>query len=98
MNEIFVEVDGFERYKVGSLGNIRSLITGKILKPYKHPNGLMTVNLCDSYGEKYQKQIHHLVADAFLPNPDNYFFIRHKDGDRSNNCVDNLEWCSTNKE
>ena len=44
-------------------------------------------------GKRYLKYIHRLVAEAFIPNPNNYKEVNHIDSDPSNNCVENLEWC-----
>ena len=45
-------------------------------------------------GKRIDKKIHRLVAEAFIPNPNNYPFINHKDENKANNYVDNLEWCT----
>ena len=45
-------------------------------------------------GKRYSKQVHRLVAEAFLPNPDGLPIINHKDETRTNSCVENLEWCT----
>lgn len=73
-------------------------IRGKILKPYqtgktaKNNDGYLTVNL-----SKKQHKVHRLVAEAFLENPHKLEQINHIDGDKTNNRVDNLEWCSPQK-
>lgn len=66
----------------------------KILKPnYSKSNGYYDVNLCFQGLNKYY-DIHRLVAKAFIPNPDNLPQVNHIDGDKHNNCVENLEWCT----
>lgn len=77
----------FENYEVSSYGRVRNKKTGTIRKNYKRPNGYI---FFDCSGR--QLGVHRIVAFAFLPNPDNLPFINHKDGNPSNNHVDNLEW------
>lgn len=98
MEEIWRDIDGYEGlYKVSNLGNIKSLNyrrTGKeeILKAEIN-NGYLYVIL---YKERKIKLylVHRLVAIAFIPNPYNLPEINHKDEDRTNNIVSNLEWCN----
>lgn len=95
MNEIYKDIAGFEdKYEVSSLGNVRNKITGRLLKPGRTNRGYLFVNLCKDGISKF-KSIHRLVAQAFLPNPDNKPQINHKDKNRSNNNVDNLEFCTS---
>lgn len=65
----------------------------KELKPYKHPVGYLTVGLWKN-GERERHLVHRLVAQSFLPNPNNLPEVNHKDLDKSNNRVSNLEWVS----
>ncbi len=65
----------------------------KILKPEVTADGHLRVVLCKA-GIKKRMFVHRLVANAFIPNPDNLPIINHKDEDPSNNKVDNLEWCT----
>ena len=97
MNEIWKDIDGYEGlYQVSNLGNVKSLNyrhTGKerILKPGNNGLGYLQVNLCKNRKTRHFT-IHRLVAKAFLENPDNKSDVNHKDEDKTNNCVDNLEW------
>lgn len=53
-----------------------------------------TVSLYDRSGKRHYCKVHRLVAEAFIPNPDNKPFVNHKDCNPCNNAVDNLEWCT----
>ena len=99
MKEIWKDIKGYEgSYQVSNLGNIRNLNfhrEGKtlLLKPTINNRGYKRVWLYkNSKNEAYL--VHRLVAIAFIPNPNNYTVINHKDENPSNNCVDNLEWCT----
>ena len=107
MQEIFKDIKGFEGlYQVSNLGNVRSLphlgkkinriYGGHLLIPQLNLKGYPSVVLHKD--NKYVKtaRVHRLVAETFIPNPDNLPQVNHKDEDKTNNKVDNLEWC-TNK-
>ena len=89
----------FSNYKINRKGEIlcwnyrRSDITG-IIKPYIHTDGYLQVKLVDDNGISHSIKVHTLVADTFIPNPNNYSCINHKDENKVNNSVDNLEWCT----
>lgn len=83
-------VRSLDRYVVDSLGN-RRFYKGKVLSPIKDKVGYLSVKLQE--GNKHN--IHRLVAQAFIENPDNLPQVNHKDEDKSNNRVDNLEWCDS---
>lgn len=105
MSEIWKAVPGYEGlYEVSNCGRVRSLdrwviggfagkrfMKGRILKVGVASNGYCMVVLTKGHA----KTVHRLVAKAFIPNPDNLPMINHKDEDKTNNCVDNLEWCSS---
>lgn len=98
--EIWKTVKGFEGfYEVSSLGRVKSLGNGnsnnskeRILKPVKC-NGYLRVPLWKD-GKPKNFSVHRLVANAFIPNPLNLPQVNHKDENKENNCVDNLEWCT----
>ena len=65
----------------------------KFLKGQLTTRGYLKVTLYDN-NKSIQKLVHRLVAEAFIPNPDNKPHINHIDGDKHNNCASNLEWCT----
>lgn len=107
MEEIWKEVKYFEDYyEVSNMGRVRSidryvehkrhgvvLRKGNILKQYTDSGGYKYVNLHKD-GKRKIYLVHRLVADAFIPNPNNYPCVNHKDENKTNNRVDNLEFCT----
>ena len=85
-------VRGVDRY-ARVCGNGRRLVKGKMIKPCRCTNGYLTLNA--SMGNKtLHLLIHRLVAQYFIPNPNKYPEVNHKDENPENNHVDNLEWCT----
>lgn len=85
-------------YEVSNMGRVRSIVAdehyrARILKPALHLRGYLFVNLYKN-GKRKPRTIHRLVAKAFIPNPDNLPEVNHKDEDKTNNNVENLEWCT----
>lgn len=98
MREIWKDVKGLEgKYQVSNFGRVKSLHYNqknysKVLKPQTNRCGYQTVNI----GKKV-RTIHRLVAIAFIPNPKELCQVNHKDGNKTNNHVQNLEWCSVSE-
>ena len=106
MEEVWKPVAGYEGcYEVSNLGRVKSverLVNGKngkchpvkerVLSQRKMETGYMTVHLSVN-GEDERLSVHRLVAKAFLSNPNNYPQVNHKDENKENNAVWNLEWC-----
>jgi hypothetical protein len=82
-------------YKVSKDGTVYSLKSGEIkaLKGGSVRHGYKGVTLYHN-GKAYLRLVHRAVAEAFLPNPNKLPHVNHKDFDKENNCVDNLEWCN----
>ena len=101
--EIWKDIICYEGiYQVSNLGRVKRIAnyknqsgkewaSNKILKPATKNNGYMFVGLSKD-GKVSHKHIYRLVAEAFIPNPLNKSTVNHKDGNKNNNTVDNLEW------
>lgn len=88
------KIDGFERYSVSSDGQIRNDETGSVLCASEVTGGYLQVML--SPGRKH-KRVHRLVAEAFIPNLMGKTQVNHKDGNKRNNQVNNLEWATSSE-
>ncbi len=85
-------------YEISNLGRIRNFRTGNILKTQILKSGY--INICVSLGSRGSSEcikMHRAVAECFIPNPNNLPQVNHIDGCKTNNKVENLEWC-TNRE
>lgn len=108
--EVWKDIKGLEgKYQISNLGRVKSLkrLTKykdsevrshkeRILKGGTTIWGYKVFQLCKGEGKKtyVRKSCHRLVAEAFIPNPKNKKTINHKDGDKLNNCLENLEWAT----
>lgn len=105
--EVFVDIPGYEGYyQVSNYGNVRSLdrvikektgktqtLKGRVLKQRTNPGGYRYIELGKN-GTKVTFAIHHLVAQAFMPNPGNKRTVNHIDGNKLDNSLINLEWAT----
>ena len=97
MTEVWCTIKGFENiYEVSDQGRVKSIGYGdvRILRPIRDQDGYLLVNLYKN-GEKKMCKVHRLVAQAFIQNPDNLPQVNHKDENKTNNYVQNLEWCDS---
>lgn len=94
------EYEGF--YQVSNKGNVRSVERrdsrgcrrrGRVLKPGYDGSGYPQVNMYQN-GKLKTKKVHRLVADAFIPNPKGFLEVNHKNENKTNNELSNLEWCT----
>lgn len=103
MEEEWRDIEGFEGlYQISNMGRIKSLaryssqghwLPERILSIAHAISGYTDVSLYKN-GQRFHKKPHRLVAEAFIPNPENLPEVDHKDTNKDNNCVDNLRWCT----
>lgn len=98
MEEIWKDIRGFEGYyqisNHGRLKSFKKMTQGKIMS-VKHSGGWYLTVVLMADNQRLTKRIHRLVAEAFIPNPDNLPEVNHKDLNKQNNHVLNLEWTTT---
>ena len=107
MEEVWKDIEGYEsKYQASNLGRVKSLeryyktgrggiqlLPERILKQSVKKTGYVCVTLCKN-GIHTTYLLHRIIAKLFVPNPNNYPEINHKDENQQNNCADNLEWCN----
>ena len=94
MQEVWRDIEGYEDwYKVSNLGRVKSINNRKILKTNFNKDGYERVSITKDHTTQ-TFLIHRLVAKAFISNPNNFPQVNHIDGNKNNNKVSNLEWCT----
>ena len=94
LKENYTPIKNFENfYGIDTQGNVFGYKRKKIVMPVINKFGYRRIKLCKE-NKLYYFQVHRLVAQTFIPNPNNLPQVNHKDGNKLNNSVDNLEWCT----
>jgi len=94
MNETWREIKGYEHiYEVSTFGRVRRIADNHILRTETHYKGYQRVDLFKD-GKRRHFKVHRLVAEAFIQNPDNRPQVNHRDFNKANNRVWNLEWAT----
>lgn len=92
--EVWKDIKGYPNYQISNLGRVWSKKRQIYLSPNKNQKGYLSVYLYAINGKQKRELIHRLVALAFIDNPNNYPCVNHKDENKNNNTITNLEWCS----
>lgn len=102
MNELWIDIKGFEDYMISNMGRVKSKarlsrqnhpLPEKILSQHYNSSGYKYVDCVNDFGRKHLL-VHRLVAQAFVDNPRNLNEVDHIDTNKDNNCADNLRWCT----
>lgn len=107
MEEIWRSKEDFSGYEISNLGAVRSIDryiedtmgrrqfrAGKLMKQKVDDDGYYQIRISDDNKKPHYFRVHRLVAELFIDNPDDLPVVNHKDGNKKNNKVDNLEWAT----
>lgn len=89
--EIWKTIARYPKYEVSTEGRVKNTCTGTVLVASNDSRGYPSVTIRASDGQ-HTKNVHRLVAETFLPNPENKRTVNHIDGNKRNNRISNLEW------
>ena len=96
IKELWLPVEGFPNYEVSNWGNVRNRLTGKMLKQPISNTGYKRVYLYDDQGS-HPKSVHRIEAEAFFDGCGEHLQVNHIDGNKQNNDLSNLEWCTASE-
>lgn len=92
--ELWKDIEDYEgQYEISSEGRVANKRTGKVLKTFVCGSGYSEIILTKG-SQRKPKLIHRLVAEAFIPNPEGKREVNHKNGDKFDNDISNLEWAT----
>lgn len=86
-------IPNYSKYHITEYGKIYSLTTNCWVKPFEDKDGYKRIALINDDGNRVKERVARLVALTYIDNPNNYPIVNHIDEDKSNNYVENLEWC-----
>ena len=95
--EVWKKIEKFSNYEISNFGNLRNKTTNKFRKP-TIKSGYLCTNIKNDKGECKSMKIHRLVAMSFIPNIENKYSVNHKDHNKLNNKLDNLEWATATEQ
>ncbi len=97
MEEVWKEIPGFDLYEASNMGNVRNRKTQRLLEKYQTKNGYERLTLRQS-GKYVSRDVHRLVAQAFIPNPEEKNTVNHMNRVKNDNRVENLEWATSSEQ
>lgn len=94
VQEVWKDIEGYEGlYQVSNLGRVKSFVKSRSkIKSLSNDKDGYLLCVLHKFNKKRTFKVHRLVAMSFIPNPENKSQVNHKDGNKHNNIVDNLEW------